>query len=111
MIGRLPDVLPWPGFKAYVHARAGDRATAERIAREIESRPTAWAAQTALAWSYLGLDDTTRALDALERATDTHETWFVWYAIADPIYDPARKSPRFATLLRRVGLNESMFSR
>jgi serine/threonine-protein kinase len=111
MIDRLPDVLPWPGFKAYVHARAGDRATAERIAREIESRPTAWAAQTALAWSYLGLDDTTRALDALERATDTHETWFVWYAIADPIYDPARKSPRFATLLRRVGLNESMFSR
>ena len=98
LIDRLPDVLPWSGFRAYVHAAANDRVIAARIAREIASRPTS-------------LQDTARALDALERATDTGETWFVWYSIADPIYDPVRKSARFLTLLQRVGLDESMFSR
>ncbi|HEX6575451.1 MAG TPA: protein kinase [Gemmatimonadaceae bacterium] len=111
MIDRLPNVLPWTGFRANLHAVAGNRSIAERIAREIESRPRAWAAQTALAWTYLGLGDTTRALDALERATDLHETWFVWYTVADPLYDPVRKNPRFVALLRRVGLNQNMFSR
>ena len=110
-IDRLPNVLPWTGFRANLHAVAGDRNLAQRIARQIESRPGTWAAQTALAWSYLGLGDTTRALDALERATDRHETWFVWYTVADPLYDPVRRNPRFVALLTRVGLNENMFSR
>jgi serine/threonine-protein kinase len=109
-IDRLPNVLPWPGFVALVHASAGDPETAKRIVREIESRPRAWSAQTTLAWAYLGLKDTTRALDALERATDYHEMWFVWYSLGYRLYDPIRGSARFAALVRRVGLDEKVIN-
>src|SRR5687768_2227801 len=109
-IKRLPKVLPWPGFVAYFHAVTGDRTTAMRIARDIEARPDAWSSATGLAWAYLGLNDTTRALDALERATDNNEMWFIWYTFADVIYDPVRGSPRFNALIRRVGLDEKMFT-
>ena len=109
-IDHLPNVLPWPGFRANVHASAGDRETAMRIARDISAKPHAWSAQTALAWTYLGLQDTTRALDALERATDVHEMWYVWYSLGFRIYDPVRGSARFAALVRRVGLDEKIFT-
>jgi serine/threonine-protein kinase len=110
-IDRLPNVLPWPGFRAFIHATTGDRATAMRIARDIESHPHAWSAQTALAWTYFGLNDTTRALNALEQATDAHEIWFVWYDLGSRIYDPVRGSERFAALVRRVGLDEKIFTK
>jgi serine/threonine-protein kinase len=110
-IDRLPNVLPWPGFRAFIHATTGDRETAMKIAHEIETRPRVWSAQTALAWTYMGLNDTTRALNALERATDAHEMWFVWYTLGSRIYDPVRGSARFAALVHRVGLPENIFTR
>lgn len=110
LIDRLPAVLPWPGFVAYVHAEAGDATTARRIAREIESGPRLWSASSALAWAYLGLGDTTRALNVLERANDDNEMWFMWYTIGDRIYDTVRGSPRFAALVRRVELDEKLFT-
>lgn len=109
-IDHLPNVLPWPGFIASIHAVTGDRKTALRIVREIESRRNAWSAGTALAWAYLGLGDTTRGLDALERATDDREMWYVWFTAAHKIYDPVRGSPRFSALIRRVGLDEKLFT-
>ena len=109
-IDRITNVLPWPGFRAHYHAITGNTATAMRLVRDIEARRHEWAASSAVAWAYLGLKDTARALDALERATDDHEIWFMWYSIADPVYDPVRKSPRFAALVRRVGLDLKMFT-
>ena len=109
-IDHLPNVLPWPGLIAYVHAVAGDRATALRIVREIESRRGDWSAGTALGFAYLGLRDTTRAMDALERATEDHEMWYVWFSVAYRFYDPVRGSARFAAVLRRVGLDDKLFT-
>ncbi len=106
---RLPKVLPWPGITAYVHAMSGDRETARRILRTVEARRTAWMANMTIAYASLGLGDTTRALDALERATDAREIWSNFFPLADPIYDGVRGSPRFAALARRVGLDVRSF--
>ena len=108
---RLPSLLPWPGIRAYVHAVAGDHETARRIVREIEGRrPLPWSAEQTIAYAWLGIGDTARALDALERATTLREIWPNWTPLIDPLYDGVRRSPRFAELVRRVGLDVQMMT-
>ena len=103
---RLPSVLPWVGLRAYVHAVAGDRETARGIVRAVEARrPLPWSAEQTVAYAWLGIGDTARALDALERATDAREIWPNWVPLIDPLYDGVRRSHRFAALIRRVGLD------
>ena len=107
---RLPQVLPWTGIKAYVHAKAGDRETARQIVRTIEARGSLpWAGGFTIAWATLGLGDTARALAALERSTDVGEIWPSWFTLYDGVYDAVRASPRFAALARRVGLDIERF--
>ncbi|HEV8148647.1 MAG TPA: tetratricopeptide repeat protein, partial [Gemmatimonadales bacterium] len=108
---RLPRVPPWTGIRAYVHAKAGDPATARRIVREIEARrPLPWAGGFSIAWAMLGLGDTARALAALERSTDAHEIWPSWFTLFDGVYEDVRASPRFAAVARRVGLDVGRFT-
>ena len=77
-----------------------------RIVREIEARrPLPWSAHQTVAFAWLGIGDTARALDALERSTDSREIWPNWAPLIDPQYDGVRQSPRFAALVRRVGLD------
>jgi serine/threonine-protein kinase len=107
---RLPQVLPWTGIKAYVHAKAGDRETARQIVRRIEAKGSLpWAGGFTIAWATLGLGDTARALAALERSTDVGEIWPSWFTLFDGVYDEVRASPRFAALARRVGLDIERF--
>ena len=102
---RMSQQPPWVGMKAYIHAKAGDREPAVRIVRDLErTKPMPWFGNSALAYAYIGLGDTTRALDALERATDAREIWPTYHRTGDAIYDPIRRSARFQALLRRVGL-------
>ena len=109
---RIAKSLPytWPGIVAYVHAGSGDTTYAARLAREIEAmRPRPWGAETTLAWALLGLGDSTRALAALERALDAREMWPSNFSLLEPVYDVVRHSARFAALVRRVGLDPSLF--
>ena len=109
---RIDKSLPftWPGIVAYVHARSGDAAYATRLAREIEAmQPRPWGAETTLAWALLGLGDSTRALAALERALDAREMWPSNFSLLEPVYDVVRHSARFAALVRRVGLDPSLY--
>jgi hypothetical protein len=58
----------------------------------------------ALVNAYVGVHDRARAFAALERAHYEHSN-IVTSLKTHPLYDPLRDDPRFAALLRRVGLN------
>jgi len=60
--------------------------------------------ETARAFAFLGLGDTTAALDALERATDAKAPWPFVASTSGTMFASVRRSDRFRALLTRVGL-------
>ena len=58
----------------------------------------------------LALGDTTRALDEMERATDAGDFWPTYITLSAREFDPIRRSARFAAIVRRVGLDEAVFT-
>ena len=97
------------GVAAYVLAATGDRAGAAATVRELETRARGeWSVATGLAYAYLGLGDTARALSALETAARAGERPYLTFA--DPMFDPLRRSRRFAAVVQRLGLDEGVFT-
>jgi eukaryotic-like serine/threonine-protein kinase len=110
-IARVAVLPPFNGVgvAAYVLAATGDRAGAAATVRELEARPRGeWSVATGLTYAYLGLGDTARALSALETAARAGERPYLTFA--DPMFDPVRRSPRFAAVVRRLGLDERRFT-
>jgi serine/threonine-protein kinase len=106
---RMPPFFD--GERGYVMAQSGNRAEAERILRALQSRrPQRWLGNLHIAFVAIGLGDTALALTALERATDVKELWPSYRPLVQQLYDPLRQSPRFAALVRRVGLDEKIFT-
>jgi hypothetical protein len=50
------------------------------------------------------LGDTARALTALERAAQGHESFFTVQPLGAAVFDPVRSSARFQALLRATAL-------
>ena len=61
------------------------------------------------AWTYLGSGDTTRALDALERAERAREPLPFSVPFSMPAYDPLRHSARFAAVIKGYGMGPADF--
>ena len=108
LVLRVPS---WRTAAGVLHAILGDRAAAEATLHELErAGPGAGERLTNIAFVALALGDTTRALAALERATDEREAWPTWGTVSGREFDQIRGSARYTALLRRVGLDEGAFS-
>jgi TolB-like protein/DNA-binding winged helix-turn-helix (wHTH) protein/Tfp pilus assembly protein PilF len=101
--GARPDLV---AFQGYILARAGRKDEAFRSLEELRRlahprQPSPF--QVALV--YVGLDDTDRALEWLEKAVEAR-AWESPMMKANPLFDRIRLDPRFPALLRRIGLPE-----
>jgi serine/threonine protein kinase/tetratricopeptide (TPR) repeat protein len=89
---------------ARIHARSGRRAEALRELQELaRDRPGRYVAPHDLAWGYAALGDRDRAMQWLEKAYAERSSALTYLEI-EPLFDPLRGDPRFADLVRRVGL-------
>ncbi|MDQ4079578.1 MAG: protein kinase [Gemmatimonadota bacterium] len=89
---------------AYVLARGDQREEAMSLLRSLEQRAnTSYVSPVAFGTVYLGLGDTVKALDWIERARDERRGWVV-YLTVNPIFDPVRNTPRFEKLVEEIGL-------
>jgi tetratricopeptide (TPR) repeat protein len=101
LIGPRPDVTtPY----AWVLARAGRPREARfkldelwQIAKPQDPAPIR------LAMIYIGLGETDRAFEWLEKAFEARD-WQMVLLNVEPLFDTVRSEPRFAALVERVGL-------
>jgi eukaryotic-like serine/threonine-protein kinase len=99
--GRSSEVL---AALSAAHALAGQQPAANDLYRELVERAAgAYVSPVlrGLALTALGRPD--EALDALEAARECHAADLIWIGVR-PAFDPISPSPRFAGLLRDIGL-------
>ena len=110
LVDALPASLGFRGQAGYIIGRSGDRPRAEAWIKALRALPdTTWLLHTALAYSYLGLGDTTRTLDEFEAALRKREILPKWVPLGHRMFDPIRGSARFAAVLHAYGLDEKLF--
>ena len=90
----------------------GDRAGAAALVREVEGLRGRYAsAEITVAFVALGTGDTSRALDALERAAKAREAVGFMAPFGLPAYDALRGSARFAAVIRAFGADPASFTK
>ncbi len=88
----------------YVCAKAGQPEEARRILDELVAQPNeAYVAPTHFAFVHAGLDERDQMFDWLEKAYEERDVHLL-ETLTDPFLAPMRTDPRFADLVRRVGL-------
>jgi TolB-like protein/Tfp pilus assembly protein PilF len=99
--GEKPIVLCILG---HILALAGELEEARKvIARLSEWRQRAYLSPQLIAVIHAALGEQDQALEGLWRAYEDHSSPLMWLKV-DPLVDGLRDAPRFADLLRRVGL-------
>jgi TolB-like protein/class 3 adenylate cyclase/Flp pilus assembly protein TadD len=102
--GEQPHFL---AYKAYAHARAGEREQAEALLARLEqARGPSPLLFTDLAMVNGALGRLEAGLDALERAHRDRE-YLVATLPVHPVYDPFREEPRFRAMLEELSLEGS----
>jgi len=88
----------------HAFARSGRRAEARKILRELEGlSKERHVSPYDMAILHVSLGETDEALSWLERSYAQRERWMLQLEVA-PFLDPLRPDPRFADLVRRVGM-------
>jgi TolB-like protein/Tfp pilus assembly protein PilF len=88
----------------YSHARLGEHSAALRLIEELDAASQhGFVPALLFALVYAGLDDQDQAFSWLEKAYE-ERFYRVAYLKVEALWDPLRSDPRFADLLRRVGI-------
>jgi serine/threonine protein kinase/Tfp pilus assembly protein PilF len=91
-------------YLGYAYAVGGKRAEAQKMMDELkEASSQGYVPPYHVARIYTGLGEKDQAFRWLENATEERYSSMVWLKV-DPLWDPLRADPRFADLVRRVGL-------
>ena len=91
------------GALGHLYAISGKRDEALNILRELERQAAAgYVEPFYIALVHIGLGNTDRALDQLEKSLENGFPWMIHWNVS-PRLDPLRNHPRFAALLRRAG--------
>jgi len=94
------------GFYGLVLARSGATDDARALLRRVDAtRDGTWGKLSSTSRIALALGDTARALDALEKAAAGDGDLTISQYIGSKHFDPIRKSPRFAAVLRKFNLD------
>jgi TolB-like protein/Tfp pilus assembly protein PilF len=88
----------------YAHARLGERSQALRMLEQLEAASKErYTPAFSFAVVYAGLGEKDQAFAWLEKAYG-ERTSRLGYLKVEPLWDPLRSDPRFADLVRRIGL-------
>jgi len=88
----------------YSHARLGEHSAALRLIEELDAASQhGFVPALLFALVYAGLDDQDQAFSWLEKAYE-ERFYRLAYLKVEALWDPLRSDPRFADLLRRVGI-------
>jgi TolB-like protein/Flp pilus assembly protein TadD len=99
---RSPAIL---GLLVHAYAKAGRRADALRLLEELKRRKqTRYVPAASFILAYLGLGEYDQAFVWLEQGYKEKSN-ILQYLKAHSFFDPVRSDPRYADLVRRVGLN------
>ena len=90
------------GYLAHVYGLAGDKARAIELVNELAAMTGRYVCPADFATAYAGLGDADRTFEWLEKACQTRAGRV--HELATPVYDKFREDPRYAELLKRVGL-------
>jgi len=81
---------------------AGDRDAARAVLNELERRQSdGFVSAYDRVLVNVGLGDHDAALSWLERAAEERSYWLIYIKV-DPVLDPLRQDPRFASILAKV---------
>ena len=86
------------------YARSGQKTKAEQVLDDLKARAMREFIDPGLiALIYIDLGETDQAFAWLEKVYEERSSWIVWLQV-EPKFDRLRSDPRFATLLKKVGL-------
>jgi serine/threonine-protein kinase len=93
------------GTLGYAYARAGNRAMAAEIERQLSADSARAGVAGALGKIRLGVGDTAAALNLFEKALRQRDTFISSEPLRSPIYAPLHRSERFARFVQAAGLD------
>jgi serine/threonine-protein kinase len=107
----LREAMAMPGAGTYTAAtlgyaltRAGETEAARAVLADLEARArSGYVSPVAFATLHIGLGETDRALDWLERSRDERRGYMAYLRV-NPVLDPLRGHPRFEHLAQVMAL-------